>query len=56
MVAGVCLPEGLTLTDINLFGWRPPAVETPADGWIVVDTMEELFQDETMTRVFQEGR
>lgn len=29
---------------------------TPADGWIIVDTVEELFEDDTMTRAYLEGR
>lgn len=53
------MPEGITLDDINLVAVRPPPiprVKTPEDGWIEVDSIEKLFEDSTMSRVYMEGR
>ena len=53
---GVCLPAGIDLSQVKLWARRPPNVITPNDGWIVVDTLDEVFADDTMTRVYVDGR
>ena len=56
VVIGLCLPEGVDPSEVRLWGNRPPDVVTPNDGWIVVDTLDEVFADDTMTRVYVDGR
>ena len=56
VVAGVCLPEGLSTDEIKLTAWRPPGVSTQADGWIFVDSIDEVFADNTMSRAHLDGR
>ena len=56
VVAGICLPDGLSLEDIELSAWRPPGVKTVEQDWIVVDSIDDLFKDNTQTRVFMDGR
>ena len=56
MVAGICLPEGTTVADLKLYSNRPPGVSTSTDGFTRVDTIDEVFADQTMTRIFVDGR
>ena len=56
VVIGICLPGGIDVSQVKLWARRPPNVITPNDGWIVVDTLDEVFADDTMTRVFVDGR
>ena len=57
MVIGLCLHVGLQPTQVQLLGVRPPDIVTPFDGWVVVDTLDEVFDDDTMTRVYvREGK
>ena len=56
VVAGICLPEGTTVEDLKLYSNRPPGVSTSTDGFTRVDTIDEVFADQTMTRIFVDGR
>ena len=56
VVAGICLPAGTTVEDLKLYSNRPPGVSTSTDGFTRVDTIDEVFADKTMTRIFVDGR
>ena len=56
VVIGICLPVGLPLTQVHLLGVRPPDIVTPFDGWIIVNSLDELFEDDTMTSLYVDGR
>ena len=52
----MCLPDGITAENLKLSAYRPPASHVPNDGWRVVESLDEIFADDTMTRVYIDGR